>query len=237
MIAPAYLFIGSRTILEKETLSFLKQNFCRKESCENCITCTQIESKQHHGAIWIEPEKRYTLAEIEIISQKAILGLDRNQHCFFVLTKADFLTPACANSLLKLVEEPPPGYHFIFLAERRAQVLPTIRSRCTEKVFRQKGKDHQIPTLVQQFMRLDADPLAFSKELTKCTMTEQECMLYLDELLAYWIAAYKRTLQSNNQHHQATAYQMVTLLKRTVKTPPSPGSAKIFWKNLFLQRG
>ena len=235
-IAPAYLFFGSRTVLEKETISFLQNHFCVQNGCGTCNSCIQIKEKQHHGAVWIEPEKRYTLDEITIIFKRTALALDGDQHCFFVVTKADFLNAACANSLLKLVEEPPQGYHFLFLAERPAQVLPTIRSRCTQKTFTQKGDIQESPTLVKQFMRLDADPIAFSKELVACSMTEQECMIHLDELLAYWITAYKRTLQSNNLQHQATALQMVDILKNAFKHPPAPGSAKIFWKNLFLQR-
>ncbi len=235
-IAPAYLFLGSKNLLEKETLSFLQKFFCINKGCGSCSTCTQINEKQHHGSIWIEPEKRYTLDEITIIFKRTAFALDADQHCFFIVTKADFLNAACANSLLKLVEEPPHGYHFIFLAERPAQVLPTIRSRCTQKTFLHKAEAQEVPSIVKQFMRLDGDPLAFQKEVATCSMTEQECMVYLDELLAYWIASYKRTLQGTNLQHQATAAQMVNLLKNTLKTPPAPGSAKLFWKNLFLQR-
>lgn len=235
-LAPAYLFVGSRTILAQEALTFLQQQFCNNNGCGTCTVCTQLKEKQHHGALWIEPEKRYSLDDIEIIFKETTLALDNNQHRFFIITQADFLNASCANSLLKLVEEPPQGYHFIFLAERLSLVLPTIRSRCTQKNFSHQAGAQEVPTLVKQFMRLDADPIAFSKEVAACTMTEQECMVYLDELLAYWIAAYKRTLKSNNEQHQATALSMVNLFKDALKTPPAPGSAKLFWKNLFLQR-
>ena len=234
--SPAYLFVGSKQTIEQETVTFLQNHFCQQSGCNNCVTCQQIIEKQHYGTLWIEPEKRYTLDAIEIIFKRTALALDADQSCFFVVTRADFLNAACANSMLKLVEEPPPGYHFIFLAERPAQVLPTIRSRCTQKTFTQKGDDSQLPPLVQQFMRLDADPLAFSKEIASCSMTEQECVMYLDELLAYWIAVYKRTLQSDNLQQQTTAKAMVTVFKNALKHPPAPGSAKLFWKNLFLQQ-
>src|SRR5215472_18061384 len=35
-----------------------------------------------------------------------------------------------ANSLLKVLEEPPPSVHILLLAENPSELLPTIRSRC-----------------------------------------------------------------------------------------------------------
>ncbi len=45
---------------------------------------------------------------------------------------ADALNPAAANALLKTLEEPPPGVHFLLGAHRLDAVLPTIRSRCQQ---------------------------------------------------------------------------------------------------------
>jgi DNA polymerase III subunit delta' len=47
----------------------------------------------------------------------------------FILTAANFMKEA-ANSLLKLLEEPPSTVHLILLAENPGELLPTIRSRC-----------------------------------------------------------------------------------------------------------
>jgi DNA polymerase-3 subunit delta' len=47
----------------------------------------------------------------------------------FILTAATFMKEA-ANSLLKVLEEPPPTVHLILLAEHPGELLPTIRSRC-----------------------------------------------------------------------------------------------------------
>lgn len=235
-ISPAYLFIGPTSVTKQEAFNFLQRIFCKKQGCKTCTDCTLITEKQHHGSIWIEPEQRYTLEDLEIIFKTATLSLDENQHRFFVITKADFLSPACANSLLKLVEEPPQGYHFLFLAERAAQVLPTIRSRCTQTQFHQKGEAEELPFIVQQFMRFDTDPVAFSQEVGKCSMTEQDCMMFVDQLLDYWISVYKRILQSNNTQQQTASLKMVELLKNTVANPPGTGSAKLFWKNLYLQK-
>jgi DNA polymerase-3 subunit delta' len=47
----------------------------------------------------------------------------------FIITSAVFMKEA-ANSLLKVLEEPPPYVHIVLLAENLGELLPTIRSRC-----------------------------------------------------------------------------------------------------------
>ncbi len=47
----------------------------------------------------------------------------------FLITTASFMKEA-ANSLLKVLEEPPSYAHILILAENLGELLPTIRSRC-----------------------------------------------------------------------------------------------------------
>jgi DNA polymerase-3 subunit delta' len=47
----------------------------------------------------------------------------------FILTAANMMKEA-ANSLLKILEEPPTTVHIFILAENLGELLPTIRSRC-----------------------------------------------------------------------------------------------------------
>ncbi len=47
----------------------------------------------------------------------------------FLITAATFMKEA-ANSLLKLLEEPPDRVHLFLLAENTGDLLPTLRSRC-----------------------------------------------------------------------------------------------------------
>lgn len=50
----------------------------------------------------------------------------------FVVAEAESLRPDAADTLLKLLEEPPgtTPRHFILLSASRASLLPTVRSRC-----------------------------------------------------------------------------------------------------------
>jgi len=47
----------------------------------------------------------------------------------YIFTSTNFMKEA-ANSLLKVLEEPPPYAHIFILAENPGELLPTIRSRC-----------------------------------------------------------------------------------------------------------
>ena len=47
-----------------------------------------------------------------------------------VIDPADDLEKGAANALLKSLEEPPQGTHFLLVSHRPAKLLPTIRSRC-----------------------------------------------------------------------------------------------------------
>lgn len=47
-----------------------------------------------------------------------------------IIHPAEDMNAATANSLLKNLEEPPPGAVFLLVSHRPARLLPTIRSRC-----------------------------------------------------------------------------------------------------------
>ncbi len=46
-----------------------------------------------------------------------------------IVVDAHLLNAQATNALLKIVEEPPPGTHFLFLTPEVSQLLPTLRSR------------------------------------------------------------------------------------------------------------
>ena len=235
-VAPAQLFIVSQTQTHDVVCKYLQTLFCRDNACGSCTICQLIKDKQHHSTLWIEPEKRYTLDLIEPIFKKTDLSLEPNQKYFFVLTKSDFLTPACANSLLKIVEEPPPGYHFIFVAQRKQLVLPTIRSRCVTQSYSNTFTNNEVLAFETHFKSFTVNPNAFLKELSSTQITEIESRELLDLFLEYWCAHYKKTLISGNSTTITRTQNMINLLQKALHNPPMPGSSKIFWRNLFLQK-
>lgn len=235
-IPPALIWSGPHEVLVQRAIDYLQTIFCTNNTCNTCRTCLQIRDQQYHSIIWLYPEKQYTLEQINIIFQTIVFTLDKNKHFFFVLQKADFLPAACANRLLKPIEEPPPGYHFLLLSERCKLILPTIRSRCITRSFYGTSSTNLHPELFAYFSTTKKQsPIDFLKLINKLKINERESIELLDVLLGHWIKKYKNAVKKHNEKIQKTTKQIVTLLKTHIKQPPMPGSSKLLWKNLFLQ--
>ena len=72
-----------------------------------------------------------------------------------LIRDADRLTTQAANSLLKLLEEPPPGWILILTATDPSQLLPTLVSRCQVSRLRPLPEATLIPIL--QARQISAD--------------------------------------------------------------------------------
>ena len=134
-LPPALLFTGQKDQALATVEQLLQKILCNNLGCNTCITCMKIRNKQHHAIMWLAPEKNYTIDQFDDVFATLSLQLQTNELFFFIIQKADFLTTACANKLLKPMEEPPAGYHFILLAEHPEQIVPTIKSRCITQVL------------------------------------------------------------------------------------------------------
>lgn len=234
---PAYLFIGNHdAALERATVQ-LQNVFCthNKQACLVCIACRKIREQQHESILWLNPEKGYTTEDLKSIFSRIAFALEPNQHFFFILQNADLLSIACANALLKSLEEPPKGYHFILLAERSSLVLPTIKSRCLTEILYSK-ETIPLASLMSFFTTTNFhDPIAFSKDLEACNPSERESLALIDQLIVYWSNTYKKAIIEADPHKQQQAEWIIAHLKKALSQPPMPGSSKLFWKNLFLQ--
>lgn len=75
------------------------------------------------------PQLLIKLGQIRTVIQRAQYLPTEAPARVFVITTSSFMKEA-ANSLLKLLEEPPAHVHLILLTENPGELLPTIRSRC-----------------------------------------------------------------------------------------------------------
>lgn len=234
--SPAFLCIGSHDLLIEQTKKSLQKIMCQQDGCGWCITCRQIDDQQHHAMMWLTPDKSYTLAQLEPIAHTLSFALEPDQRFFFIIQKADLLTTACANSLLKSLEEPPAGYQFILLAERFDYILPTIKSRCIIYANSLTTDTIRYKTFASFFMTTKyQDPFAFMQELDAIGITERESLDLLDYLIQFWADRYKKAILEKNTQEEVIVEEVNALLHQALHKPPMPGSSKLFWKNLFLQ--
>jgi DNA polymerase-3 subunit delta' len=236
-VPQAQLWAGDHERLVTKLDDYLITQLCPNKGCKNCSVCRNVRARQHHTCMWLVPENNYTLDDIRPIQTTMALSLDEGQQYFFILYKADRLTAACANSLLKSVEEPPRGYHFIFLTERPENVLPTIQSRCTiYTLYSAKNSSlHGHPFYTLFTTAITHSPNVFVKELDSSPPTERESIELVDNILAYWLAESKNNALEHRPQRYTHAQRNITILLKALTKPPMPGSSKIFWKNLFLQ--
>jgi DNA polymerase-3 subunit delta' len=75
------------------------------------------------------PQLLIKLGQVRTMIQRAHYLPSEGPRKIFIVTAASFMKEA-ANSLLKLLEEPPATVHIMILAENPGELLPTIRSRC-----------------------------------------------------------------------------------------------------------
>jgi DNA polymerase-3 subunit delta' len=271
-IITANLWLGAPQILAQQVNCYLRTNFCKNLKLENsldlnctCISCQQINNKQHAQILFINPESGYTVETVKPILEQIVYSLDTNQKFFFVLPQVDQLSAVCANLLLKSLEEPPVGYHFILLAQRYYQVLPTIRSRCNITYLNDPASVKQLPpsaapaqpvlqnSTEQELYEILTHQKACSQDyflqlINKLNLSDLAQIALLDQIILYWSLLYKQSLytqnnltpvqnnlESSSKTNSTHLAQLVDLLNQQLLQPPVRGSAKIFWRNLFMQ--
>ncbi|MFC6644411.1 ATP-binding protein [Granulicella cerasi] len=104
----------------------------REEMRETDKKETRVLVQTHPDVLVIPPDPPQLLIKLgqvrTMIHRAAYLPVEAPRKVF-MLTSSAFMKEA-ANSLLKLLEEPPAYAHLILLAENIGELLPTIRSRC-----------------------------------------------------------------------------------------------------------
>jgi len=93
---------------------------------------TRVLVQPHPDVLIIPPDPPQLLiklGQVRTLIQRAHYIPSEAPRKIFIFTAASFMKEA-ANSLLKMLEEPPPSVHILILAENPSELLPTIRSRC-----------------------------------------------------------------------------------------------------------
>ncbi len=77
-----------------------------------------------------KPSNQIKIDQARALGDFVHLASHRGGRRVAIIHPAEDMNSATANSLLKILEEPPPGAVFLLVSHRPARLLPTIRSRC-----------------------------------------------------------------------------------------------------------
>lgn len=75
------------------------------------------------------PLRQISIQQIRLLRERALFGPLKGRYRVFLIDHIDRANEQAANSLLKILEEPPPHLIVMLTAENEYDLLPTIRSR------------------------------------------------------------------------------------------------------------
>jgi len=135
------LFFGEEGIgKETAAAAFAAALLCRAPSprgaCGVCADCRVAARGGHPNLLRLAPEGAFLrIEEVRALREELSLAAFSDRPRAVLVVPADRMTVQAANALLKTLEEPPRGTHFLLVAHRLSRVPPTIVSRCQKIPF------------------------------------------------------------------------------------------------------
>lgn len=138
-LANSYLFSGPEGIGKRlAAQSFVMELFCECKPGAECNNCKRILHNTHPDVINIdvyEDKKDISIEQLRDMQSAIQLHPLEGKFKVVIINNAERMNQASANSLLKVLEEPPKNTHFFLITSRHHMLLPTILSRCQKLQF------------------------------------------------------------------------------------------------------
>lgn len=161
-----YLFSGPEGIGKKmAALALAKRLNCleaQEDSCGRCASCLKIANHQHPDVHLISDEEpQIKIDAIRQLQKEISLRAYEGEYKVFIIDNAHSLTAEAANSLLKILEEPPKKSLIILISDKPNLLFKTVTSRCKILKFLPLGrealegvlrKDYQLDAALAHFL-------------------------------------------------------------------------------------
>jgi DNA polymerase-3 subunit delta' len=145
-LAGSYLFVGPPSVGKTTlALALARAAACLSprsdpfDACGECHSCRLSAAGSHPEIALISPAGDQTQIwqfwdrdgkPAGALSHSLSFAPTAGAKRVYIVERADTLNEAAANSLLKVLEEPPPYALFVLLTPHVARMLPTVISRC-----------------------------------------------------------------------------------------------------------
>ena len=132
--------------------AFAAALLCHEGGCGECRDCRLALGDRHPNEFVIEPEGRDIHVDTirEEIWQPAYLTPPEPGRKVFVVREADRLSPAAADTLLKVLEEPPADAVVLLMSARAHELPDTVLSRCHLVAFTALSERFVVDALVTE---------------------------------------------------------------------------------------
>ena len=187
-LSHAYLFSGASGTEKKLTaIEFAKAINCEikeEDSCDNCLSCRKIDNSNHPDIKFINPDGNYLKIDmIRSMQREIIYKPYESNKKIYIINNIELLTIEAANSLLKILEEPPEYIILILITDDIEQLLATIISRCQTIRFKKINKELVINKLSDKY-DLEANKAKLIANLAGGSFDKAIKLVEDDELLA-----------------------------------------------------
>lgn len=129
----AYLFHGPRGVGKGEAATAFAAALIASGANDPDAALARALRHAHPDLTWVTPSGAHEM-RLEDIAGPVVRGATRTPmegpRRVFVIERAETMSDAVANSMLKTLEEPAEFAHFILISSAPERVLPTIYSRC-----------------------------------------------------------------------------------------------------------
>ena len=135
-MAQAQILLGEAEFVRTKAMDMAKGLNCFADNtpCGQCPSCKVFDSGNHPDTIFVKGTKQSGIG-VDDVREQIVLPMStkpfKYKYKIFIIEKAETLTPAAQNALLKTIEEPAPYGVFLFLAPHAHNFLATVISRCS----------------------------------------------------------------------------------------------------------
>jgi DNA polymerase-3 subunit delta' len=128
--------IGKRAFaLRLARLLLCRQPLSPPGACGTCTGCRLFAAGTHPDLLVVEPlegSEQITIDQVRALGEFLALKPHQAAHKVVVLHPAQAMNLNSANSLLKVLEEPPAGALLLLVTHQPSRLPATIRSRCSQ---------------------------------------------------------------------------------------------------------
>ena len=106
------------------------------EPCNQCGQCISISKGTNVDVIELDAASHRGIDDVRTLRDAVKLAPANSRKKVYIIDEAHMLTTEASNALLKTLEEPPEHVMFILATTNPEKLIETIRSRCTNVIFK-----------------------------------------------------------------------------------------------------